>query len=222
MWWSTTPIQRPCQWQAVEPWLLRVKSFWCSANVIFSQWPDKNKECVQVKFFHVCKIHQNHGNIVKSVLRPTGVNNIVKSRHCDSTISKSSTLRRSYKDGWALHWPDKESTSNPKNDQPGIPSSDYPPGTKLPHAGKSPSPGNVHHAFKKKTHNMKLLTVHHTESSCCQVKFGFSLLRTEIFGSCPNVSLLSATPPMSQFQLEGITTMFRYASRQLSTNLLPN
>ena len=38
----------------------------CSANVIFSQWPDKNKECVQVKFFHVCKIHQNHGNIVKS------------------------------------------------------------------------------------------------------------------------------------------------------------
>lgn len=125
-----------------------------------------------------------------------------KSWHCDSTISKSSTLRRSYKDGWALDWPDKESTSNPKNDQPGIPSSDYPPGTKLPHAGKSPSPGNVHHAFTKKTQNMKLLTVHHTESSCCQVKFGFSLLRTEIFGSCPNVSLLSATPPMSQFRLE--------------------
>lgn len=55
---------------------------------------------------------------------------------------------------------------------------------------------------QKKTQNMKLLTVHHTESSCCQVKFGFSLLRTEIFGSCPNVSLLSATPPMSQFRLE--------------------
>lgn len=114
------------------------------------------------------------------------------------------SLCRSHKDGWALHWPDKESTSNPKNDQPGIPSSDYPPGTKLPHAGKSPSPGNVDHAFNKKTQNMKLLTVHHTESSCCQVKFGFSLLRTgsEIFGSGPNVLLLPATPqPVTELML---------------------
>ncbi len=60
----------------------------------------------------------------------------------------------------------------------------------------------------KKTWNF--LTVHQAKSSCCQVKFGFSLLRkrSEIFGSCPNVSLLSATPPMSQFQLEGIQRCF--------------
>ena len=77
--------------------------------------------------------------------------------HCDSIISKSSK-KRSDKDGWALHCADKESSvpvtcpslRNPQNDQPGIPSSDYPPGTKLPHVGKSPSPGNVQHASTKK------------------------------------------------------------------------